>query len=912
LNRKNKLHILIALVALLFTGACSTQRNTWLSRNYQTLTARYNVYYNGNEAFIKGTKKIETALVDDYSQILPMFYYSVHDNLKLARSDMDRSIEKSKKLIKKHSIRRKPKFNAAKARNESYLEWFRREEFNPMVDDAYMMLGKAHFFKGEFLESIGVFNYITRHFSTQFVKYEAQLWMARAYAEMDWLYEAEDVLKKANDDDFPFQLAGDFAAITADIHLKRGDYKEAIPYLREALAATKEKSQRRRYQYILAQLYQESENYENAVAAYNEVLRMSPPYDMEFNARIKLTEVFQGRGNADGILKELRKMLKDDKNKEYLDQIYYAMGNIEMTRKNKEKAIEFYKLSIEKSTRNAIQKGLSNITLAEMYLQAGEYRKAQPYFAGAAAAFGPEYPGAQRIKDLAGVLNEMAAHFETIELQDSLQRVAALSPEQQDNLISKIIDDVVESERIAEKEAARNTETVMPPGISDWYFYNRQLVLSGKDDFRSQWGNRKLEDNWRRARKVSNSFGMLAGVDEGEEKTEVLVTDNMSKEYYLQNIPETEEDFEASNKKMDDALYGLAEIFRNNLKDNDEALYYYNRSLDRFPQSANRLNALFGAYMAAQKSAEGVDSQGEYKGKIIEEFPNSKYATILSDPDYLSKLQKSKAIQDSVYQAAYKAYMSGDFAEVSKGYSDFIQKYPDSELMPNFRFLNALIVGSTDSVAVFKDELEQIRKDYPTKSVAEQAQIILAQLEEGKVPSGSKTTMGGLLAKRSALLEELGMEQFEDTLVAQNGAKELFVNDASLRHYFVMLIPSGKVNKEQFLYEVARFNFTKFMISDFDLSWVNYNADTTMMIVNGFNSLEESLWYQRTFILEPSLYEILKVIPYERMVISDRNFRALVTTRRLKKYNEFYDGSIRRLEGTIKDPSESTAIQNRQ
>ena len=842
-----------------------------------------------------------------------MFYYSAHDNLKLAGSDMDRAIEKSKKLIKKHSIRRKPKFNSAKSGNQNYMEWYRREEFNPMVDDAYMMLGKAHFFKGEFLESIGVFNYVTRHFSTQFVKYDAMLWMARAYAEMDWLYEAEDVLKKANDDDFPFQLAADFSAITADIHLKRGDYKEAIPYLKETLASTKDRTEKRRYQYILAQLYQESENFENAVAAYNEVLRMNPPYDMEFNARIKLTEVFQGKGNADGILKELRKMLRDDKNKEYLDQIYYAMGNIEMSRKNKGKAIENYKLSIEKSTRNAIQKGLSNITLAEMYLNEGEYRKAQPYFAGAAAAFGPNYPGAQRIKDLAGVLNEMAGYFETIELQDSLQRVAALSPEEQDKLISKIIDDVTEAERKAEKEASRNTETTMPPGISDWYFYNRELVAKGKDDFRSQWGNRKLEDDWRRTRKVSSSFGALAATTEGEAKTDVVVTDNKSKEYYLQNIPATAEAIEASNKKIDDALYGLAEIFRNNLKDYEEAQYYYDQTLGNYPLSGNRLNALFGAYMASQKTSDGANSAAAvYKEKIVEEFPNSKYATILSDPDYLNKLQKSKAIQDSVYQAAYKAYMGGNFAAVSKSYADFTQKYPDSELMPNFRFLHALIIGSTDSVAVFKNELEQIRKDYPTKSVAEQAQIILSQIEEGKVPSGSKTTMGGLLAKRSALLEELGMEQFEDTLLTKSGSKELFVNDASLRHYFVMLIPSGKVNKDQFLYQVARFNFTKFMISDFDLSWVNYNADTTMMIVNGFNSLEESLWYQRTFILEPSLYEILKVIPYERMVISDRNFRALVTTRKLKRYNEFYDGSIRRLEGTIKDPSETTMLKTGQ
>lgn len=897
--KKSLVFLFLALVVVI--SSCSTKRNTRLSRNYHGLTARYNIYFNGNESYLKGSERIKEALVDDYSRILPMFYYSIHENLGMANSDMDRAIEKSKKVIKKHSIRRKPKFNSARSGDASYVEWFRREEFNVMIDDAYMLMGKAHFLKGEFLEAYSVFNYVKRHFASQFVKYEAELWMARCYAELGWFYEAEDVLKKANDDNFPFQLSGDFAAINADLQLKRGQYKEAIPFLKEAIQETKDRKIKRRYLFILAQLYQESENYENAVATYNQVLKMSPPYDMEFNSRIRLTEVFQGEGNAEGIKKELRKMLKDEKNKDYLDQIYYALANIELAQDKIEPAIENYLLSIENSTQNKIQKGLSHITLADMYFKQKQYREAQPHYAGAAAAFGPEYPGYREINNLAGVLNEMAGYYETIEYQDSLQMVANLTPSEQDALIANIITKVIEDEAAAEKALEKGQRVLNLSSQSDWYFYNEQLVQRGREDFKRLWGNRPKENNWRRSKKVSSGFGDLAQVNEEIEDT-AIVFDNKSRGFYLQYIPSSEKAFKASDNKIAEALFGLGEVFRTELNDYKQAQFYYKELTERFPKNEKVLESYFGLYRSHNKLDETAEAE-HFKSQIISEFPNSRYAVILSDPNYVEKLKFAEAEQDSLYEASYKAYMSGDFETVQYNYKTTLEKYPDTKLKPNFMFLNALIIGVNDSASVFRKELELLQSSFPNAGVTKQAASILAQMDAGKTPSGSKTTLGSLLAKRNELLDELGMEQFEDSLISQESNKaELFTFDEEALHYFVMLIPTGSVDENQFLYEVARFNFTKFLIKDFDLSWVSYNSDTTMMIINGFNGLEESLWYQRTFILDKSLYEILGAIPYERLVISDRNFRALVTTRKLKVYKQFYTKKIRPLEGTIKDP----------
>lgn len=902
MNRKFRTHTYILFALILFISGCSTSRNTRVSRFYHELTARYNIFFNGNEAFEKGIERIEESLQDDYSQILPMFFYSVHDNLGKSDSDMDYAIEKGKKLIKKHSIRSKPKYIASRANDKAYVDWFRQEEFNEMVDDAYMLMGKSHFFKGDFLESIGVFNYIRRHFPNQQVMYEAQLWMARAYSEMGWYYEAEDILKKANDDNFPFQLAGEFAAITADLYLKRGLYREAIPYLKEAIGEENDKKTKRRYLYILAQIYQEAENYENAVATYNQVLRMSPPYEMEFNARIRLTEVFQGKGNAEGIKKELRKMIKDEKNQEYLDQIYYAIANLENSQGNLEAAIENYNLSVSSSAGNNIQKGLSHLTLANIYFDRTQYRDAQPHFAGAAASFGEEYPGAKKIKSLADVLNQMAGFFETIEYEDSMQMVAALTPAQQNELIDGIIAKVVEDEKKAAEAAAKGESFLNLPGESDWYFYNPRIVQQGLRDFKSSWGSRKLEDNWRRSSKMSSGFGNMAQMDNAEEDT-AQVMDNKTREFYLQNIPSSEAEFKASDNNIAMALFGLGEVFRVNLNDYKQAIDYYNALINRFPKHEKALDSYFGLYQAYLKLDDNANA-AMYKQSIISEFPNSRYATILSDPDYVKKLEMAKAIQDSMYEASYKAYIDGNFEEVTYNYKYVMEQYPDSKLKPNFMFLDALVKGSNqDSVVVFRSQLEALRTGYPEERVAEQAKSILAQLDAGKKLSGTGATPGSLLQKRDDLLEQLGMEEFVDSVnVGEAGERSLFAFDEDALHYFVMLMPSGRVDENQFLYEVARFNFTKFLIKDFDLSWLDYNADTTILIINGFNGLDESLWYQRTFILDESLYEILSAIPYERMVVSDRNFRALITTRDLKAYKRFYNEHIKAREGSIQDP----------
>ena len=911
-----KLYIILAgIILLLFFQGCSTQKNTRATRNYHELTSRYNVFFNGEQAFLKGKETFEKSVTEDYSDIIPMFLNSYHDNLPATKSNMDRAIEKGKKLIKRHSIRVKPKKDYKKMRNPKYQEWINQEEFNPMVDDAYMLMGRSHFYMGEFLEAVGVFNYVARHFPTLPVRYEAKIWMARSYAELGWYYEAEDIMRNASDDEMPEKLTLDYNSVMADIKLKQKKYDEAIPYLKQTIANENSRSKKRRYYFILAQLYQKNENFDNAVASYKKVLKMGAPYDMAFNARIKLTEVFQGSTNTEGIKKELKKMLKDSKNKDFLDQIYYALGNMELADKNIPKAIEYYDLSVKNSTNNKKQKGLSQLALGNLYYEATEYRQAQPNYQGAVNNLGKTYPGMNELSKLAVVLGDMAGYYETIEREDSLQRIAKMDEGNRNLAIQKIILKKKRDEREAQNRESLSTimgtDRMIPIddiGVdrSTWYFYNPQLIETGRSDFKSLWGDRKLEDDWRRSQKTVMAF--RNGINELDDQSidpDNPENDPMMPEYYIKTLPLTPEKVAASNKMIEKAYFGLAEIFNNNLDEYTKALNWYEMLSKRFPENEFRLQTLFGEYNIFTKQNDKPKADS-VKALIIEEFPNSRYAIILSDPHYLEKLEQRQQDQEELYLTAYENYQKGKYVEVRNNYKSFNEKFPDSKLVPYFEYLNTLASANVGNGEDFYNSLKEIVTKYGKLSFNQHASYILSQIEAGKKPIGGSWDLASFFLKA-------GMEMPQGiTEVAANEIKEkpVFENDPQSRHYIILLFSEKKLSSDKLLYEVARFNFKKFLVKDYDLSFNKLRADTAIMIINGFTDRDDALWYKVNFQNDPSLVKILQENNMFVLAISDNNFRNLVMTRDLKGYDKFYRKEYLPLEEKVTPPTEKPLPPN--
>ena len=503
-------HTILLLMAAVLLTACSTTKNTGWTRFYQSLTTRYNVHFNAEQNYIEQLKLQQEKYEDNFTDLLYMSPAQAYNNPKdpQPQGSFDRTIEKCETAIQKHSIKSKPKRKQGKRNDPKYKAFMQREEYNSFIHNSWMLMGKAQYNKGDFLGAASTFMYVAQHFTwLPEIVAEARLWQARSYIALDWIYEAEDVLYKANNDSLPPSLNGEFASVNADYLINNKEYKKAIPYLQTAIKHEHNKAQRARLTFLLGQLYALDNKPQEAYNAYKKVISMNPSYRTQFNARIKMSEVFMG-DDIEKEVKALRRMTRKGANKDYLDQIYYAIGNIYLSRQDTLEAIQNYRSAISRSTRNGIEKAVCQITLGELHFGRREYVDAQPCYSEALPLLKEDYPNYKTLSRRSTVLDKLVVYAQNVELQDSLQVLAAMSEEERNTVIQKIIDDLIKKEKEEAENQAREEYLAQNEGLGQdmmqgganrpttnvmnsdgsWYFYNQTLVNSGKSEFQKKLG----------------------------------------------------------------------------------------------------------------------------------------------------------------------------------------------------------------------------------------------------------------------------------------------------------------------------------------------------------------------------------------------------------------------------------------
>ena len=882
----------ILMLLLVVSTSCSTKKNTWSTRAYHTTTTRFNIVFNAQTNYDKGIGELQKMQQDDYSNILPMYPISNHANGQAVGSTMDIVIEKCRKAIKLHSIQKKPQKNPKKSKDPEYQQWLKQAEFNPMVKKAWLLIGQAEFHKADFIGSIGTFTYITKHFSAEpAVVAEARIWMARAYAEMNWLYEAEEVLGKINENDVTTDLNGLFAATKADLLMKQGRYKESVPFLKIALDKEKNRYQRTRFNYILGQLMLLQNNRKAAATHFKSVLKLTPSYTMEFNARMQVLQA--ETTNPSKAIKSLEKMAKSPNNKEYLDQIYYAIGNIQLFAGKEDKAITAYQTAIKQSTRNGIEKAVVLLKLGDLYYGKKKYIDAQPCYEEASTIISNTHTDYARVTKLAETLGDLAVNYNTVVLQDSLQYLSTLSDKEQraivDKLIAKVIADEEEAkQRAAEDAAALNaagdepafgSAGLTPVGTTgEWYFYNPALITSGRTEFQRRWGKRKLEDQWRRLNKTAQ----MAEVEETETNAANTANDSLPPKmedtknpaFYLAQIPRTEAQKEQSNLAIAEALLNMADIYKNRLEDSEMAEATLLDFQKRFPKSDRLLEsyyALYQVYGQLQKTA----AQNSVRQTIVTNYPTSKYAIILSQPDYAERMKQMYVMQDSLYAATYTAYSKNEFKQVLSNYDYMASNFPLSTLMPKFTFLRALSIGKTASATNFQESLNKLVELYPTSDVASMSKDILALMAQGQ-----QAQKGGSHGSLLSLREQEVQSEAQEPITTKTYT-------ADKQTPFVLLLkPSDQSSVNQLLFDLAAYNFSKFLIKDFDLAIRTIEGEK-MIAISNFENYNEVLWYDKLLTTEPALTESVMAKIASRIYISNDNL-SLVTLLSLKEYNQFF------------------------
>ncbi len=900
MTKKRYIFLLLATVCCF---GCSTKKNTWATRTFHTTTTRYNIHFNATNSFNEGIRNMEKAHKDDFSQLLPLFPISVHENGQAIAANMDVTIEKCRKSIKQHSIKAKPKRNPKKLKDPKYQNFLKQEEFNPMIKKAWILLGQAEFHKSSFMESVSTFFYIIRHFSTEpEVVTESRIWIARGYAEMGWLFEAEESLEKINENDVTQRLTPLFAATKADLLLKRNRGKEAIPFLEVAADKEKNKYQRMRFNYVLGQLYLLENSPQKALERFNLVVKSNPAYLFNFNAQLNALQI--ETKHPDKAIKELTKMAKNDNNADYLDQIYLAIANIYIKNGDEKKAIENYKLSIEKSTRNGVEKALTLTTLGDLYYKNKEYVEAHPCFEEAAQLMKTDNSDYPRVSKLAEVLGEIATNYAQVQLQDSLQNLAKLSEKEQREVIDKIIKQIIKEEEEAKAKAAEDAiqaqgdlgfnrfgnnsmaNDLIGAGSTEWYFYNPQLMNKGRAEFQRRWGRRKLEDNWRRMNKSAQILTNEETAADTEQlpdsikqlKKDSLPEDNKNPEFYLAQIPKTEAQFQKSNELIADGLFALGEIYKNKLEDFDSAIEMFLTFQRRFPKDERKVDSYYNLYQIYQKKEQSQEADAA-RNVIVRDFPESKYAIILSQPDYLERMEKMYKIQDDLYKATYTAYTNNNFQEVFKNYRYISEEYPLSPLLPKFTFLNALSIGKTEPADTFFNALTELIKKFPNSDVTPMSKDILALMSQGE-EAQQGGTHGSLMERREENLAAIEKEETGKT-------QELTPEKNTPFTLILVQNTADKKTTNKLLFDLAAFNFSKFLIKDFDLAVRKIDGKECLVISN-FENYEEVLWYEKLLMEEPSLTERIAEANCRHMRISAENLSLIGTYFTWEQYIDFF------------------------
>ena len=932
--------ILLLTSSILLLSACSTKNNTAKSRFWQSFTARYNTYYNGSQAFIEGNIEKENGNKDNCTELIPLYPVANKQSRELGKGNYERAIEKAEKTIKLHSIKKRPEWNKGRRKTEKDIEWLNRREYNPFLWHAWLLLGKSQFQQGQFEEAAATFSYMSRLYQTQpAINGIARAWQAKSYTELDWLYDAEDIITKQRRDSIHYRAQKDWDYTLANYNIRAGHYEEALPYLRKVIKHEKRRKQKAREWFLMGQIQTLLNQKQEAYQSYKHVIRLNPPYELEFNARIAQTEVMPAT-DFKGKISKLRRMARSDNNKDYLDQVYYAIGNVYLTQRDTLHAIEAYEEGCKKATRSGIEKGVLLLKLGNVYWDKEKYADAQRCYGEAIGLLDKDRKDYKQLDERSKVLDELVPHTSAVELQDSLQRLALMSEERRNKIIDKVIADLIkkekeeqrakeeeEAEKTLQQQEARNGAMNNRPGRANsqqptapsqqsgqWYFYNPQAVSQGKQTFQRQWGKRENKDHWQRVNQtvvnllpestestdsietsempeMADSQGATAPSDsiagkEGEEPADSAANDPHKREYYLAQIPFTDEQKAESDNLIKDGLFHSGIIFKDkldNLRLSEKALGRLTSQYNDYEKNDEAWYHLFLLY-----SRQGRTTEASHCLAMLQsDFPESNWTILLSDPYFAENQRFGVHIEDSIYAATYEAFKENRYNEVKANSEISEKRFPLGEHRPKFLFIEGLSLLNEGESQACIDRMKQVVEQYPQSEVSEMAGMIIKGVQEGKTLHGGKFDIGDVWSRRA--VDMAADSTRNDTLTIERNAN----------YVFMLAYQPDSVNHNQLLFEMAKYNFSNFLVRNFDINIDQDAFGLVRMVISGFLNYDEARQYARQLYNDQKMADMLR--PCRPIIVSEKNLPLLGTNYSYRDYEIFFEEKLEPLDISPED-----------
>ena len=851
----NTQHIikLFLVVLILFSTGCSTKKKSWVNRQYHNTTAKFNGYFNGKESLKSGVKKLHANYRDDYTAIIPVYPTGDLKKSKKTHSYMDKAIKKGSIVIQRHSI---------KIKGKEYCKW---------IDDNYLLVGKAYFYKGEFEDAIKTFSFIKNEYKKNEIRFEASLWLIRSYVEKGDFTTAEmelDELK--NDKKFPKKLDVELATVSADFYVQQENYPLALDDLQKLDNLIKRKSKKVRYNYIMAQIYQQQNNYRSAKNKYKQVLKSSPDYEMVFNAKMNLARSLEaGSRDTDKMRQKLLKMTKDDKNKEYLDQIYFTLAEMDMNNSDTLSAIDNYILSTVNSIENDAQKAMSFLALARIDYNRSLYKSSKIQYDSTLFYMSEDFREFEAATQIHEILEELVMHLDIINLQDSLQALALLPKAELNAIISQIIQAEVEKEREA-LEIERSKQQMMHESNRNggrgeqfgnntsggkWYFYNPATLSFGLSEFRKKWGKRKLEDDWRRKdKKTSTTFeaDSVASDSSGVENE-----NTKDPKYYTEKLPKTKEDFQISDEQIKESTYQAGVIYKEHLQEYTQSTKLFMSLLSRFPYDENYAPLVYYSVYLNHQEVRNIQEAEMMKSLLLKHFPNSVYAKMLTNPNFRDELVATKDKEEVAYQLLYQSYLADDYLVVIQQTNEI----KEDKYKTKYIFLRALsFAGIQDTVRLIKNlnVIVDLKQD---DKVTDEASYLLSVLKD---PAAMKK------ANEQALAESPYLYRSKNA------------------HMSILILPRKGVDINYLKTLISDYHTADFGNEIFEISAMMMGLDRHLLMIKYFEGVEDVMQYNQLLKSNSVIVNELSKADYKILAISMENFKEFYKNKDVQGYYNFF------------------------
>ena len=886
--------LLILLVAVFFSHSCSVEKKTWTSLAWHNTLAHYNGYFIAREKMKEFEATQLSGYKDNYNRVLDVFPFPPLGSAASANASMEEIIKKASIPIQRHKN----------------SKW---------VDDCYLLIGKARFYKEDWENAIQTFKFINTKFTDQEVKHNAVIWLLITYTRMGDFSNAKSVIAFLKKETLSKENLRQGALAFAYYYHKKKDYQKMLDYMSMGVQLSSRSREKGRLSFALGQLNQKFKHDDDSYLAYKTVLRCWPSFELEFYTRLNMAQVV---AVADAkqlrkIRKNFKRMTTDLKYEDYLDRVYYEMGLFEIKQNNMPQGLAYLRTSLRKSKTQTGQKPYTYLKLAEIhYNPLKSFDWAKKYYDSTMLGLDSADDNYKFVARRQKILAEFVTHYYTIQKEDSLQKLAKMDSVQLYAVIDKKIreekDKLEKAERQAKKQAAalangndpsdnsafdnmtggKQGGSPTPATGGEWYFSNLVAVANGRMDFKKKWGNRKLEDNWRRSNKQSefddsdtqasvdsskkkediaaNDPAKQIGKEEKEDIKEIKLSPSQERQPYIKDIPFSDDQLKASNAKLQVALFEIGKIYDQKLEEPELAIASLERDVTDFPQYEKVPEALYNLCMLYKKASRQSDFD-RCKEQLLKNHPESVFAKLILNPNYLVENKQRNEIISGMYKSVFDQYKANMFIEASNGINNIRTRFPKSDFEDKLAILNALITAKTVDIPSYKAALNRFLADFPKSDLVEFANLCLKNAEKGNGPTASPVD-SNLTASTS---KPVKVPEFKE--------------DVMKKQYFLALIPTIDIPEAQILAAFSDFNTKFYPGENLQVTSLPFGDNKHVMIkIQELPSKIQSMYYLKKVQEAGPFKKDFKQFKPTYLLVTQENLQLLYKTKAIKEYAVFY------------------------